>query len=435
MSFINKIFRGDRVIWMIFTALCCISIVEVFSATSTLAYRGSYWSPIMRHVTFLLGGTGIVLLVHALKPKWFSVLLIGLPVSWLLLIATKLFGATINGSERWFVIFGVSFQPSEIAKLCLIGSIAFLLSKTKQTMDGKNFYWLVAFMGITCGIIFMDNFSTAFLLGIVTYLMMFVGQVPLKKMGVLTLTLLLAGVLFVALLFIMPTSLLNKIPRAETWKNRLVEHKDEKIADSTKEDPKIFVINDDNYQVAHAKIAVARGGLVGVIPGNSQQRDYLPQAYSDFIYAIIIEELGFVGGIVVLFLYVMLFVRSGIIASRCEKLFPKYLVMGSALLITLQALTNMAVATNLIPVTGQPLPLISRGGTSTLITCIYIGIILSVSRFENLKGIRLDEEYAEEIEHAEVETIFNEDLKIKNEELRVENEILKQQNEELQDRV
>ena len=420
---------------MIFTALCCISIVEVFSATSTLAYKGNYWSPIMRHATFLLGGTGVVLLIHVLRPKWFSVLLIGLPISWLLLIATKMFGATINGSERWFVIFGISFQPSEIAKVCLIGGVAFLLSKNKQTTEGKNFYWILGAMAITCGIIMLDNFSTAFLLGIVIYLMMFIGQVPLKKMGTLTLTMFLAGVLFVSLLFFMPDSLIKTFSRAETWKNRLVEHKDEKVAGATPEEVKAFEITDDNFQVSHAKIAVARGGMLGVMPGNSQQRDHLPQAYSDFIYAIIIEELGFVGGIVVLFLYVMLFVRSGIIASRCQKLFPKYLVMGSALLITLQALTNMAVATNLIPVTGQPLPLVSRGGTSTLITCIYFGIILSVSRYENPKGIRKDEEYAEEIENAEIETILNEDLKIENEELRAENEALKQQNEVLQDRV
>lgn len=142
-----------------------------------------------------------------------------------------------------------------------------------------------------------------------------------------------------------------------------------------------YKITDDNYQVTHAKIAIARGGVFGQMPGHGQQRDFLPQAYSDFIYAIIIEELGIVGGIFVLLLYIMLLVRVGMIARKCDKSFPKFLVLGCGLLVVVQALANMAVAVNLVPVTGQPMPLVSRGGTSTLISCIYFGIILSVSRF------------------------------------------------------
>ncbi|MFA7494492.1 MAG: FtsW/RodA/SpoVE family cell cycle protein, partial [Proteiniphilum sp.] len=142
-----------------------------------------------------------------------------------------------------------------------------------------------------------------------------------------------------------------------------------------------FTITDENYQVAHAKIAIANGGVVGVFPGNSTERDFLPQAYSDFIYAIIIEEMGLVGGLFVLMLYVIILIRAGMIARKTEKLFPKYLVLGSALMLSIQAFVNMAVAVNLIPVTGQPLPLVSRGGTSTLITCAYFGLILSADRF------------------------------------------------------
>ncbi len=432
MSFINKIFRGDRVIWMIYLFLCLISIVEVFSATSTLAYKHNYWDPIMRHTMFLLLGTFIVLLVHAMRPKFFSVFLPVLPLTWLLLIATKFIGSSVNNADRWLTIFGISFQPSELAKLCLIGSVAFLLSKYKNTVSGKNFYWILGAMGITCGIILIDNFSTAFILGVVVFLMMFIGQVPLKKLGMLVGSLALLAVLFFAGLALLPDKVKHDtLPRLETWENRMqnffVKDTGEKASD--------FEITDDNFQKSHAKIAIARGGIFGVMPGNSQERDWLPQAYSDFIFAIIIEELGLVGGITVLFLYVILFIRAGIIAYRCDRLFPKYLVIGSALLITLQAFANMCVATDVIPVTGQPLPLISRGGTSTLITCVYFGIILCVSRFDTPKGIRREEDIAAEMESAEVEKLLNEDLKIEIEELRAENEELKIMNEELQDKI
>lgn len=411
MNFVNKIFRGDRVIWMIYLFLCLISIVEVFSATSTLAYRRNYWDPIMRHTMFLMVGTFLVLLMHSMRPKYFSVLLPLLPLSWALLIATKFLGSSINDADRWISIFGISFQPSEIAKICLIGSVAFLLSKYKNTVSGKNFYWIVGAIAITCGIIVLDNFSTALLLGGVTFLMMFIGQVPVKK-----LMRLIGGImLFVVLAFVvmkqMPESTLHEVfPRGETWVNRMTNFfsGNEDVTDDA------FQITDENFQVSHAKIAISRGGLFGVFPGNSQQRDWLPQAYSDFIYAIIIEEMGLVGGVFVLMLYIILFIRAGIIAGRCERLFPKYLVIGAGLLITIQAFTNMSVATDVGPVTGQPLPLISRGGTSTLITCLYFGIILSVSRFENPKGIRREEEIAAEMENAEVELLLNEELRIDN---------------------
>ncbi len=425
MNFINKIFRGDRVIWMIYLFLCLISIVEVFSATSTLAYKRNYWDPIMRHTMFLLLGTGIVLFTHSFRPKYFSVLGAVLPVAWLLLILTKFFGSSVNNADRWISIFGISFQPSEIAKLSLVVFTAFLLSKLQYTQKGITFKWILYAAVPTCCIILIDNFSTAAMLFAIVCLMMFVGQVPWKQLGKLMLALTVASLVFVSFLIFVPTDMMKKIfPRGNTWKERIEDYsqKHEQVAETK------FNF-DDNYQVSHAKVAIARGGLLGVMPGNSQQRDYLPQAYSDFIYAIIIEELGLVGGITVLFLYVIFFIRSGIIASRCERLFPKYLVMGSALILVTQALANMAVAVNLIPVTGQPLPLISRGGTSTLITCVYIGIILSVSRFDNPKGIQREEEISEEMDTAEVEKLLNEDLRIENESLKLENEILKMENE------
>ncbi len=393
---------------MIFLFLCLISVVEVFSASSTLAYRRNYWEPIMRHTMFLLTGVGVVLLCHSIKPKYFSVLIFLLPLSILLLLVTKLFGTSVNGADRWLSVGGISFQPSELAKLALIGTTAFILGKTKDEKGDKRFKWIVIAASITCSIILIDNFSTAALLLGIIFMMMFIGNIPLKKLGKLLLVLFILLALFISFLVFVPESTMEKVfPRGTTWKERIKDfnHKENIPYDSPE-----FKINDDNYQVSHGKIAVSRGEIFGVMPGNSQERDYLPQAYSDFIFAIIIEELGLIGGFGVLFLYVILLIRAGIIAGRCEKLFPKLLVLGSALLIVTQAFANMMVAVNLIPVTGQPLPLISRGGTATVITCVYFGIILSVSRFENPKGIEREAEILSEaeLEAQRIKSIENE---------------------------
>ena len=397
MDFLSKVFRGDRVIWMIFMFLCLISIVEVFSATSTLAYRRNYWDPIMRHTIYLMIGLGVVLICHSIKPKYFSLLILLLPISILMLLMTKFWGVNVNEAERFLSIGSITIQPSEIAKIALVGTTAFILSKRKNDKNDRSFKWIVTATAITCGIIFIDNFSTAALLFGIIFLMMFVGQIPLKKLGLLMLVIFVLGVIFFSFLKFVPENTMKSIfPRGSTWKARLDNHFQKDAGDK---DAKFEITPDDpDYQVKHAKIAIARGNIIGVMPGKSQERDFLPQAYSDFIYAIIIEEMGLVGGLVVLFLYIMLFFRAYVIANRCNSLFPKYLVLGSALLIVTQALANMLVAVNVIPVTGQPLPLISRGGTSTIITCAYIGIILSVSRFENPRGIQREAQILSEAE-------------------------------------
>ena len=381
--------------------LCLISIVEVYSASSTLTYRSNYWDPIARHTMFLFGGTIVVLIVHACKPRFFSILALMVPIAWILLLATKFMGTSINGADRWISIAGISFQPSELAKLSLIAFTAFVLSKYKENdLKDNRFFWIIGFTVPTCAIILLDNFSTALLLFAIIYAMMIIGQIPWKRMLQLTAVLLIAMTMFVSFLVFVPTETLQKIfPRGVTWKERIKDFNHDKKDMS---DPAI-AFNDDNYQVSHSKIAITRGGVFGKFPGNSLERDFLPQAYSDFIFAIIIEEMGLVGGVIVLMLYVFLFVRAGMIANRCEKMFPKYLVIGCALIIVSQALANMAVAVNLIPVTGQPLPLISRGGTSTLITCVYVGIILSVSRFENPKGVQREVAIALESEEEKKE--------------------------------
>jgi cell division protein FtsW len=287
----------------------------------------------------------------------------------------------------------------------LIGTTAFFLSKYKNTEKNIHYRLILISAVITCGIILLDNFSTAFLLFVVVLMMMFIGQIPFKKLFVIVSICVLGGGLFATAINVIPNKFFeDHWSRPLTWKTRapVIFDLDAWLAQKGTEKNRIkdgaYEVTNANYQVTQANIAVARGGIFGKLPGNSRQRDFLPQAYSDFIFAIIIEETGLIGGIFVLFLYVFLFIRAGTIAGRCDKLFPKLLVMGCALVLVLQALANMAVAVNLIPVTGQPLPLVSRGGTSTLVTCAFFGIILSVSRYENERGIQREEEISEELE-------------------------------------
>ncbi|MCD8042442.1 MAG: FtsW/RodA/SpoVE family cell cycle protein [Tannerellaceae bacterium] len=378
MDLANKLFKGDRVIWIIFMFLCLISVVEVFSATSTIAYKNAnHWAPIVRHASFLIVGFILILLLHNIPCRFFSVLILLLPVSILMLFLTPFIGISENDAHRWLSLFGIQFQPSEFAKLACVVFVSFMLSRRGKFTEDQIFKYVLIGVTVTCILILPENFSTAFMLFGVCFLLMCIGQLPWKKMGILTGSLFLALALFVLALTVLPNDVLKHIPRALTWKERIKDFRNKERSI----DAATYKITDDNYQVSHAKIAIARGGVFGKLPGHGQQRDFLPQAYSDFIYAIIIEELGYTGGVVVLLLYIMLLVRAGMIARKCEKLFPKFLVLGCGLLIVVQALANMAVAVNLIPVTGQPLPLISRGGTSTVITCIYFGIILSISRF------------------------------------------------------
>ena len=379
-DFGRKIFKGDKVIWSVFIILCVISLVEIFSATSTIVYRQqNQWGPILRHAMFLIGGVGVILLIHNIPYRYFSSLVFVLLGAIVLLILTPFIGTSINNADRWISFMGFTIQPSEIAKISLMGTIAFLLSKQNGQNDGLLFKWMIGLMVVVCGIIAMDNLSTALLLFGVCYLLMFIGNVKflrLLKVAGIGIALVL---LFVLLLNVIPEKWVENGPldRLSTWQNRITHFGDARELS----EEEYYTITDENYQVAHAKIAIANGGVLGVFPGNSTERDFLPQAYSDFIYAIIIEEMGLVGGIFVLMLYVIILIRSGMIARKTEKLFPKYLVLGSALMLSIQAFINMAVAVNLIPVTGQPLPLVSRGGTSTLITCAYFGLILSADRF------------------------------------------------------
>lgn len=385
-GFFSKIFKGDKVIWSVFIALTIISLIEVFSSTSTIVYRQqNHWGPILRHATFLLGGVGVILFMHNVPYKYFSSLIFVLFGSIILLLLTPLLGETVNGAERWIQIMGISIQPSEIAKISLMGTIAFLLSKQNSKNEKTLFNWMIGLMLVVSFIIAMDNLSTALLLFLVCYVLMFIGGVKIKRMGQVAFYGIIGLVLVVLLLKVIPTewTKIGPLSRLSTWQSRIDEFGS---SNNDEDEASYYQITDKNFQVAHSKIAIANGGVFGKFPGNSKERDFLPQAYSDFIYSIILEEMGLLGGTFVLILYIIILMRAGKIAKKTDKLFPKYLILGSALMLAMQAFVNMAVAVNLIPVTGQPLPLISRGGTSTLITCAYFGIILSADRFGKCKA-------------------------------------------------
>lgn len=384
MDLLKNIFKGDKVIWIIFLCLCLISIIEVFSAASTLTYKsGDHWGPITQHSIILMIGAIVVVLMHNIPYKWFQVFPVFLyPISVVLLAFVTLMGVItgdrVNGAARWMSFMGLQFQPSELAKMAVIIAVSFILSK-KQDDEGANpkaFKYIMILTGLVCMLIAPENLSTAMLLLGVVVLMMFIGRVAFKKLAMLLGGLALAGCLGVIFLLAIPKD--TDIPflhRFDTWKSRITNFTEKEEVPAAKFDI------DKDAQIAHARIAIATSNVIGKAPGNSIQRDFLSQAFSDFIFAIIIEELGLVGGAFVVILYIWLLVRTGRIAQKCERTFPAFLVMGIALMLVSQAILNMMVAVGLFPVTGQPLPLISKGGTSTLINCAYIGMILSVSRY------------------------------------------------------
>lgn len=397
----SKMFKGDKVIWFIFIALCIISLLEVFSATSTIVYRQqSHWGPILRHFIFLLIGLGGVMTLQFIPPKYFSLLILGVPFSVVLLVITMFLGEDVNGAQRWLGIGAFTIQPSEIAKISLIGFVAFFLSRMKPENTNLIFKIVIIAISATCACILTENLSTALLLGIVCFMMLIIGQVPWKKIGLIVLVCVSALIILLLSLSFLPDSILPG--RFSTWKARIERHGEDSNVVIGENGTTKYEITDQNYQITHAKIAIANGGIVGM-PGSGVERDFLPQAYSDFIFAIILEEMGLIGGLFVLFLYLVLLIRAGILASKCDKKFPRYLILGSALMLGLQGFINMAVAVDLIPVTGQPLPLVSRGGTSTIITCIYFGIILSCS--SSINNIEAHEDVDESIANINIDDI------------------------------
>ena len=396
---IKNLFKGDKVIWMILFLLCMISIVEVFSASSVLTYKSqNYFRPITYHVFTIIIGVVVTIVIQNIPYRHFrSIIPYLLFFSVATLIWVWLGGTKVGDAGRWINLFGITFQPSEIAKGTIVLAVAQILAVLQREKEAdKNALKII--IGITipiCVLIGLENLSTAAMLFIVVFLMMFFGRVPLKQMAKLAGFVILAIIISLALIMlvghdtndedkkVVKTELVEKpqeknliekiLHRLDTWKSRVLTFFKPMPA------PEDYDLDKD-AQVAHANIAIVTSGIVGKGPGKSTERDFLAQAFSDFIFAIVIEELGLLGAFAVVFLYIILLIRCGRIANRSDKLFPAFLVMGLGILLASQAMFNMMVAVGLVPVTGQPLPLVSKGGTSTIINCAYIGVILSVSR-------------------------------------------------------
>lgn len=387
----SGLMQGDLVIWMVFILLLMISVVEVYSASSTMSYGGksSYWEPVMQHGSFWLIGLVTAWFVSRVPCNYFKLGgTLGLLFALMLQLAA-LFSGKLNGAGRWIHLWGLTFQPSELTKMALVTYLAFIFSSLRNGKEvsstGNKF---AAFGAIaSLALIVTENLSTAGLIFLIVLGMAFFAQVRAKLLAIIFVIMVSVGAGGWILVHSIPEETLSEwrasenpiTHRVPTWVARITDKHE--IPDN----PKDYDIT-DNIQVTHARIAVATSHGIGKGPGKSRQRDYLPQAYSDFIYAIIIEETGILGGLVVMFLYLLFMWRCRTIAERCKSLFPSYLVMGLSLMIVLQAMVNMAVAVEAMPVTGQPLPLISRGGSSILINCICVGMILSVSRTAKKTG-------------------------------------------------
>jgi len=360
----DKHIKGDPVIWFIVIALSIISILVVYSATGTLAYRwmgGNTEHYLVRHSFLVILSLLAMWIAHRIDYRYYSKLArLALWASVPLLIFTFKFGINIHEASRWITIplINQAFQPSDFAKLALISSLASMLARRQQHISdfGDSIFPILMWIGVICGLIGLTDFSSAVLLFFTCMLLLFIGRIPVKYLAFL----LLIGVLAGTLAFSLGQRRETVVSRVESF------------------------FNDDEipFQAEQSFIAISTGGLTGKGPGNSTQRNFLPHPYSDFIFAIIIEEFGMIGGIVVIFLYLALLYRGMRAAASSDRAFGGLLSAGLSFALVLQAVINMGVAVGLGPITGLTLPLISMGGTSQLFTGLSIGIILSVSRGE-----------------------------------------------------
>lgn len=389
--------KGDKVIWALVVLLTLVSLLAVYSATGSLAYKnykGNTEIYLFKQVAFILAGIMVIYFAHLVNYTFYSkaaqiAFLISLP----LLFYTLFFGVKMNEGSRWIrlPLINMTMQTSDFARLALFMYLARLLSKKQNVIKDfkKGFLPVMAPVAITCALIAPANLSTALLLGASCLLLLFIGRVNTKHI------LMTIGVALIPIVFLISAAVIRHgktkedevavtskkgsstlFGRVDTWIGRM-----ESFIYGSKE------IDEGAYQVNQAKIAISKGGVFGVGPGNSTTRDYLPQAYNDFIYAIIIEEYGLMGGAFIMFIYLVFLYRCIRIFKRCPFAFGAFLALGLSFTLAIQAVANMAVTVNLFPVTGVTLPLVSMGGTSFIFTCLAIGIILSVARnVEQLEG-------------------------------------------------
>lgn len=382
------VFKGDKTLWYVVIGLMLASLIVVYSSTGSLAYRvhGGNTSYFLIKQMFLIFGCMVVILtLQSFHYKYFlSFAKIILGMSFIFLLWAKFAGTTLNDAGRWVTIPGIgfTFQPSEMAKLGIIMYCARSISfeQTDMCCDNRVLGRMLLVLPVLF-LIFMENFSTSVLLGGVCLLMLFVGRLQLRTYLKLVGGLFAMVVILLVLIFVLPEKVLKPVGRLLTVKHRIENFVHPEGAD-----------DNDSYQSDQAKIAVAKGGLVGLGPGNSVQRNFLPHPYSDFIFAIIVEEYGLGGAGIVMLLYLIILYRVGVIVRRCTRMFPAILVTGLGLSIVFQALVNMGVCVGLFPVTGQPLPLVSMGGTSLLFTSAAFGMILSVSHTFSPEGEQEEKE-------------------------------------------
>ena len=410
---IKRYIKGDRIIWIVVLILLVISLLSVYSSTGSLAYQhrsGNTFYYLFRQLKYILLGVAIIFFVHLVPYRIFSrVSIFALYLAIPLLILTIFVGTNLNEATRWLEIpgTGLTIQPSDFAKIALVMYLAKILSVNQNNIkDFKGVFGKISLAIVgTCALILPANFSTAAIVFVTAFTLMFVGRIPIKYLTLFMVT----GVLALSI-FIGGALLLNKEGRISTWKNRIEAYID---GDS------------DNYQADQAKVAIVQGGLFGKGPGNSTQRNLLPHPYSDFIYAIIIEEYGsLVGGTLVIALYLWLFFRAGLIIRRSKSTYGAFLAFGLSMGLVLQAFVNMAVAVGLVPVTGQTLPLVSMGGSSIFFTSMATGMILSVSW-----GTKEDasEKANEEPKLAKAKAEQSEKLKEESEKLKEESKKLKEE--------
>ncbi|WP_322549789.1 FtsW/RodA/SpoVE family cell cycle protein [Flavobacterium psychraquaticum] len=384
LDIIGKI-RGDKTIWAMVFLLAIVSFLPVYSASTNLVYvigKGTTFGYLFKHLVHVLFGFAIIFAIHKLPYHYFKALSIfGLPLVILLLVYTLFKGTMIGGANasRWIQIpfVGISFQTSTIAFIVLMAYVARYLSKVSDKKysfaDSLLELWVPVF--IVLALVLPANFSTAALIFSMVCMLVFIGQYPLKYLGFIIGFGIVSLTIFVLVAKAFPDAMPNRV---DTWMSRVDSFMDDKP-------------NEDDYQIEKAKIAIASGKIYGLGPGKSVQKNFLPQSSSDFIFAIIVEEYGLIGAVSILSVYLLLLIRFIINAQKASTLFGKLLIIGLGFPIIFQALINMGVAVELLPVTGQPLPLISSGGTSIWMTCIAIGIILSVTKKEEEVALDLED--------------------------------------------
>jgi cell division protein FtsW len=383
--------RGDQFMWGIIFILSIWGLLAIYSSTGALAYKkngGMVEIYLIQQAGLLCVGFFIMFFVHSIHYKHFvSLSKLLLYITYPLLIYTLFFGLEINGARRWVNFFGLTFQSSDIAKLALIMFVTRELARKQEEIKDlkKSFLPILTHITLICVLIAPENLSTALVLFSTCMVIMFIGRVSLNHLFGVAGAGILAGLLLFGILFAVPEKALKGTGRLLTWKNR-VESFGKKETDP-----------DKTFQNDHAKIAIASGGIMGKFPGNSTERNFLPEAYSDFIYAIIAEEYGMIGAVIMLFLYMFFLYRAMRMVLKSPKAFGALIAVGLSFSLVLQALINMAVAVNIFPVTGLTLPLVSKGGTSILLTSVAFGVIMSVSRYIEQDEPNLEETTKEAI--------------------------------------